>query len=268
MASVLQEESRERRGASCASVPRLWVRPAAARDNLVVITAEELIIASVRRDKLSDTVDALELGQPNCDVLQPNDTRVPLGSIVSLVAPLGRDRLVVEYEQRSRKFATHRFAVYDADAQGEIVEEVLLRMGPRATCARTRANRLLHVMKPFNLLMAIAMLMGGFHYLAANTFKIDARGIPRDMPGGGKNSQQRLVQFRKLAARLPKVRFVPFAGTVVLAAVVVTGFLLVAVGYQTTLLALMTGAGLAACWTVKRLLLPPVTVSVFNNRFR
>jgi len=252
---------------SSAAVPRLWVRPAASRDNLVIITADELIVATVPRAKLATIVDALESGVPTRDLLGPQDTRIGLGSIVSLVASLNATKLVVEFERQRRKFATRCFAVYDADAQGEILEEVARRMGPRAAYVRTAPNRLLHVMKPFNLLMAIAIVAGGFNYLAVNTFKIDSKGVPHDLPSGRANAQQRLMQFRKLATRLPKVRFVPFAGTVVLAAVAATGLLLLTAGYQTTLIALMSAAGLTVFWILRRWLFPPVTVSLVNNRF-
>jgi hypothetical protein len=267
MASVLEEESQTRPVPASASVPRLWVWPAASRDNLVIITADELIVATVPRAKLAAAVAALESGLPTRDLIGPQDTRVALGSIVSLAASLNARKLVVEFERQWRKSTTRHFAVYDAEAQGEILEEVGRRMGPRAAYVRTTPNRLLHVMKPFNLLMAIAIVAGGFNYLAVNTFNIDSKGMPQDLPSGRESAQQRLVQFRKFATRLPKVRFVPFAGTVVLAAVVVTGVLLLTAGYQTTLIALMIAAGLSVFWIVRRWLFPPVTVSVVNSRF-
>lgn len=267
MGSVLAEEIEEQPTPSSSSVPRLWVRPTASRDNLVVITADELIVATVRRKKLAAVVDALESGIPSHDLLGPHETRIPLGSIVSLTASLNATGIVVEFERKQREFAIRRFAVYDEEAQGEILEQVALRMGPRAAFVRAVPNRLLLVMKPLNLLMAIAIVAGGFNYVAVHTFKIDAKGVPQDLPTGRGNTQQRLVQFRKLAARLPKVRFVPFAGTAVMAAVVVTGFLLLTVGYQTTLVGFMIAAGLSLFWILKRSLFLPVTVSVVNKRF-
>ena len=264
MASVLQEEPQE---LSSASEPRFWARPGASRDNLVVITADELIVATVPRNKLAVVVDALKSGAALDDLLGPQDTRIHWYSIVSLMAPLNTRGIVVEFEQKQRKFATRRFAVYDREAQGEILEQVALRMGSRAAFARSVPNRLLRMMKPFNLLVAIALAAGGFNYLAINTFKIDAKGVPQDMPTGRQNTQQRLVQFRKFATRVPRVRFVPFAGAAVLAAVVVTGFLLLTVGYQTTLVAFIIAAGLSVFWIVRRAIFLPVTVSVVNTRF-
>lgn len=266
MESVLEEKLHEQPMPS-SSVPRLWVRPAASRDNLVVITTDELIVATVRRNKLNAVVDALESGVPPGQLLGPSDTHIALGSIVSLMASLSTAGIVVEFEQIRRKFATRRFAVYDEEAQAEILEQAALWMGPRAAIVRSVPNRLLRMMKPFNLLMAIAIFAGGFDYLSTHTFNIDPKGVPQDLPTGRANAQQRLVQFRKLAARLPKVRIVPFAGTVVLAAVVVTGLLLLTVGYQATLVALMIAAGLSVFWILRRSLFLPVTVSVVNNRF-
>jgi len=263
MGSVLEEQPMP----SSAAVPRLWVRPAASRDNLVVITADELIVATVERNKLTAVIDALESGVPPDDLLGPHDTRVHLGSIVSLMAPLNTNGIVVEFEQQRRKVATRRFAVCDEEAQGEILEQVAQWMGTRAAFVRSVPSRLLRVMKPFNLLMAIAVVAGGFNYLAVHTFNIDAKGVPQELPTGREKPQQRLVQFRKLATRLPKVRAVPFVGIVVMAAVVVTGFLLLTVGYQTTLVGFMIAAGLSVFWIVRRALFLPVTVSLVNTRF-
>lgn len=263
MGRVLEEQPMR----SSAAVSRLWVRPAASRDNLVVITADELIVATVRRNKLPAVVEALESGVPSDDLFGPHDARIHLGSIVSLTASRNATGVVVEFEQQRQKRATRRFAVYDEEAQAEILEQVAARLGSRAAFVRSVPNRLLHVMKPFNLLMAIAIVAGGFNYLAVHTFEIDAKGVPHDLATGRQSTQQRLVQFRKLAARLPKVRFVPFAGTAVLAAVAVTGFLLLTVGYQTTLIALMIAAGLSVFWILRRSLFLPVTVSMVNKRF-
>ena len=266
MENVLEDELQVQSMPSSASVPRLWVRPAASRDNLVIVTSDELVIATVQRNKLTDIVDALESGVAPRDLLGPQDTRIALGSIVSLSASLNATGLIVEFEQQRRKYATRRFAVYDEEAQGEILEEVALRMGPRAAFVRSVPNRL-RAMKPLNLLMAIAIVAGGFVYLSLHTFNIDSKGVPQDLPTGRANTQERLIQFRKLATRLPKIRFVPFAGAAVVTAVGLTGFLLLTVGYQTTLAALMIAAGLSVFWIARRSLFLPVTVSVVNNRF-
>ncbi|MGH7134143.1 MAG: hypothetical protein ACREHD_00295, partial [Pirellulales bacterium] len=141
MACVLEEKSQERPTPASASAPHIWARPAAWRDNLVVVTAEELIVATVQRSKLADVVDALESGIPSHELLGPQETRVGLCSIVSLAAPLNTTRMVVEFEQQRRKFATRRFAVHDREAQGEILEQVALHMGPRASYVRTAPKR-------------------------------------------------------------------------------------------------------------------------------
>lgn len=268
MESVLeQDELRELLTQPSTAVPCLWVRPAASRDNLIIITADELIVATVRRNKLTAVVDALESGAPPGDLIGPHDTRISLYSIVSLGAPLNSASILVAFEHERRRFTTRRVAVYNTEAQGEILEQVALRMGPRAEFLRSVPNRLLRVMKPFNLLMAIAIIAGGFNYLAIQTFNVDFKGVPQGLPSGRVRAQQRLVQFRKLAGRLPKVRFLPFAGTAVMAAVIVTGFLLLTVGYQTTLAGFMVAAGLCVFWILRRALFLPVTVSLVNNRF-
>jgi len=118
-------------------------------------------------------------------------------------------------------------------------------------------SRLFSAFKPFQLLMAIALLAGGFNYLSVETFGVgtDREIIPQD----GRGREFHLADVER---RMPKARMIPYAGLAVLAGVAITGTLLASVGYQAVITALAALGGACALWTFARFAFPQVTISV------
>ena len=239
-----------------ADPPQVWTR-SGSRDNLIVLTDRELVVASVAKRQQSDLLARLDLGERAEFVFGPTATIIPLAAIRSLDAPLGRSQLVVDYAVASRKFATHKIHVTNAEMQAQILEQVAERLGSGAQFVRNVRSRVFSAFKPFQVLMAIALLAGGFNYLSVETFGVgtDREIIPQD----GRGREFHLIDVQR---RMPKVRMIPYAGMAVLAGVAITGTLLATAGYQATITVLAALAGACALWTFARFAFPQVTISV------
>ena len=239
-----------------ANPPQVWTL-SGSRDNLIVLTDRELVVASVAKRKQSDLLARLDLGERADAVFGPKAAIIPMAAIRSLDAPLGRPQLVVDYAVASRKFATHRISVANAEMQAQILEQAAERLGSGVEYVRSVRSRLFSAFKPFQLLMAIALLAGGFNYLSVETFGVgtDREIIPQD----GRGREFHLVDVQR---RMPKARMIPYAGIAVLAGVAITGTLLATAGYQATITVFAALAGACALWTFARFAFPQVTISV------
>ena len=233
-----------------------WTR-SGSKDNLVVLTDAELISASVAEQKRPDLLARLDLGESAHAVFDAQATLIPLAAIRSVDAPLDRRELVVDYALASRKFATHKIPLASGEIQAQILEQIAERLGRGAAYERHVRSRFFNAFKPFQLLMAVALLAGGFNYLAVETFGVgtDREIIPQD----GRGREFHLVDVQR---RMPKARMIPYAGLAVLAGVAVTGMLLATLGYQTVITAFAALAGGCVLWTFARFAFPPVTISV------
>jgi len=235
---------------------KVWTR-SGSRENLVVLTDAELVVASVPKSQHSDLLARLDLGESADSVFGPKATLIPLASIRSVDAPLGRPQLIVDYALASRKFTARNIPVANDDAQAQILEQIAERLGPGAEYVRNVRSRFFSAFKPLQLLMAVALLAGGFNYFAVETFGVgtDRELIPQD----GRQRDFRLDMVRQ---RMPKARLIPYLGVAVLAGVALTGMLLATVGYQTMITAFAALAGACALWTLARFAFPQVTISV------
>ena len=235
---------------------KVWTR-SGSRENLVVLTDAELVVASVPKSQHSDLLARLDLGEPADAVFGPKATLIPLAAIRSVDAPLGRSQLIVEYALASRKFTARHIPVANDDAQAQILEQIAERLGPGVEYVRNVRSRFFSAFKPFQLLMALALLAGGFNYFAVETFGVgtDRELIPQD----GRQREFRLDMVRQ---RLPEARLIPYLGIAVLAGAAVTGFLLATAGYQAVISAMAVAGGACALWTLARFAFPQVTISV------
>lgn len=235
---------------------KVWTR-SGSRENLIVLTDGEFVVASVPKSQHSDLLARLDLGESADAVFGPKATLIPLAAIRSVDAPLGRSQLIVDYALASRKFATQSVPVANDDAQAQILEQIAERLGPGAEFTRNVRSRFFSAFKPFQLLLAIVLLSGGFNYLAVETFGVgtDRELIPQD----GRQREFRLDMVRQ---RMPKARLIPYLGVAVLAGAAVTGFLLATVGYQAVISAMAVVGGASALWMLARFAFPQVTISV------
>ena len=244
--------------------PRIWKRKGTSTQNLIEITDDELVVASVPKRRIADVIAQLDnLAAPSA-VFDGKATSIPLASIRSVQAPLGKLHVVIDYAKASRKYASFKVPVDHREMQAEILEEAERSIGPDAEYARSTASRLFSALKPFHFLMAIALLAGGFDHIATETFGIGTSQELIPQTGGRHKS----FDLRQVHNRMPAARRIPYLGIAVLAATAVTGFLLATVGYTMTLSVLAGAAGLAALWTLQRLLFPQVTISVVNSRWK
>lgn len=244
--------------------PRIWKRRGTSSQNLIVFTDDELVVASVPRRRVADVIAQLDNLVAPSALFDGKATSIPLASIRSVRAPLGKLYVVIDYAKASRKYATFKVPVNHREMQAELLEEAERRIGPSAEYARSRASRLFSALKPFHFLMAIVLLAGGFDHIARETFGVGTSEELIPQTGGRHKS----FDLRQVHNRMPAARRIPYVGIAVLAATAATGFLLAAVGYTTTLSALGGAAGVAALWTLQRLLFPTVTISVVNSRWK
>lgn len=229
--------------------PLIWTRPGSSGDNIVVMSRDEMAVGKLPGRQLTTACEELESGRPAYDVLGPKATYVQFGAVRCVSATLNRRDLVVEYDKGSRKFVTRKVPLPDSETQIEALDAAHGRM-PGSQIQKSRANRLFHMMLPFNLMMAMLMAAGGFHHMATSMFAVpEARD---DAPEE--------VRFQ----RAPRPKLVRGPALVKLAIVVaagVTALLLSTLGYQMTLNVFFTAAGAAFFWTVLRVVRPPVTLS-------
>lgn len=250
--------------ATLSGPPRIWKRRGTSSQNVIVFTDEELVVASVPRRRVGDAIAQLDnLASPSA-VFGGKAMSIPLAAIRAVHAPLNQLHVVIDYAKSSRKQATCKIPVDNRQMQAELLEEAERRIGPGAEFGRSTASRLFGALKPFHVLMAFALLAGGFDHLAVETFGI---GTSEELiPQSGE--RRRSFDIRQVHDRMPALRRVPYIGIAVLAGTAVTGFLLATVGYTTTLTVLGGGACAAALWMLQRLLFPTVTVSVVNSNWK
>jgi hypothetical protein len=241
----------------------LWARSGTSKDNLLVVSSDQLAVGSVARRKVPDVCEQLEAGESFDKVLGAQAFVIPLLSVRSIHAPLNRNELVIDYASGARKFKTRRVSIANHETQAEILEACQEQFGPGASIARSVSNRWFYAFKSFNLFMVLVMAACAFDYVAANAFGVFDADAPQQPVSRSDFSQQAArdrANARLLSRVLRGAPKSPYVAIGIAVAVGVVGLLLATMGYALTMTIFCGAAGcvlLVSCFRVVR---PPVTI--------
>jgi hypothetical protein len=250
----------------------VWARHQASKDNLLVLSADQITVGTVPRRRLGDVCEQLEGGASVDDVLGAQADSIPLVSVRSIDAPLNRNELVIDYTLGSRRFRTRRVSVANRETQAEVLEAVQEKLGAGANVVRSVGNRWFYAFKTFNLFMVFVMTACGFDYVAVNAFAVRGAEAPQQPMMSRDELSQRAARERAKARLLNRVLRgapkSPYVAIGIAASVAVVGVLLATLGYALTMTIFAGAAGCMLLVTGVRLIRPPVTISVFANERR
>lgn len=243
--------------------PLVWTRRLASKQNIVVLNDREIAVATLPGSTLDKAREALTAGEPTMTVLGPLAVNVSLGAIYAVHATLGQNELEVQYEKGLGGIGRVAFPLPDDDAPTEALLAIHERLGTEAEVQRRSPNRFIHMMRPFNFFVIIALLGGAFNWIATNVY--DAPRAKLSWQSWEPNNRDYQYQYHRSRGYTGRDASAKAAGVVVLA-IVATGLLLVLLGYETTLMVFIACASVAIVWSLLRLLRPPVTYSVITAK--
>lgn len=241
--------------AACFRAPRVWTRRGSATNNVLAVGSDVIFIGSVRRSRLADVQDELEACRPPQGVLGPKAISIAMHTVRSVEAPVSRPELAIEYACGSRRWTTFRVEMNDCEAQVDALEEIQRQLGPGAPLTRNVGNRWLHACKPMCLVVMLVLFGAGFDYLARESYGVG--GETQESAQGPEPAEAeahtgpRLVRLVACPEQLRPA---------MLTATTATGYLLMKLGYESTL-SMLGGAAVVTCiWSLARFVNPPVTI--------
>ena len=248
---------------SSAGRPLVWTRNSSGYNNIVVMNDEQIAVSTLTKVKRKAAGKQLEAGQPIDDVLGQAGTRIRFQAVT---ACLNGTEVEVLYDQGGRRLTSCRFPTASKQVQADILVEARDRMKGETQVAENQVNRFWHAMKPFNLLVILAVLaIGAQNYFTTDIF--DGEENSERLESWGENADAKDIHltrakqaaFAKTVASNPAMQKVLVFGIIFLG---IVGTILNALGYGAVMTLLLGSTGLALLWTLMRLGNPPRTMSV------
>ncbi|GEM_PF-5778209 len=251
---------------SSAGHPIVWTRKSSGYNNIVVMNNEQIAVSTLPKAQRKAADKQLEAGQSIDDVLGQAGTRIRFQAVTAVTACLNGTEVEVLYDQGGRRLTSCRFLTASKQVQADILVEARHRMKGETQVAENQVNRFWHAMKPFNLLVILAVLaIGAQNYFTTDIF--DGEANSERLESWDENADAKDIHltrakqaaFAKTVVSNPAMQKVLVFGIIVLG---VVGTIFNALGYAATMTLLLGSTGLALLWTLMRLGNPPRTMSV------
>ena len=264
--------------------PVVWTQNV-ARDNLVAMTDDSIIIDTLPRAEIDEARRRLE-GEARIDsVLSPRPLTIRFQAVQAVQARLHTTEVEVAYDSGGKRIVSRRVTMADAEQQAEFLAQARDRLPQGCQVVETSGSRVFHALKPFHLLVLFAMLAAGAHlFFTTDMFLLEDFRQPPGTFGQGTaawddegtwdsedywaavEAQESVRPAYTGRTVLPvfivrRFRRTRGVGPVILAAAAVAGILTM-IGQAVTMTVLLGGVAASLFWTMSRFSNPPRTLAL------
>jgi hypothetical protein len=142
--------------------PVVWTHRT-AKDNLVAMTDDSIVVDTLPREALSEARENLEREMSLASVLGPRPLVIRFMAVQAVQAELNSTNVTIAYDSGGKRLVSRRVTMANADDQAEFVAQARDRMPEGSQVVETSSSRVFHALKPFHLLVLFSMLAAGAH---------------------------------------------------------------------------------------------------------
>lgn len=259
--------------------PVVWTQNV-ARDNLVAMTDDSIIIDTLPRAEIDEARRRLE-GEARLDsVLSPRPLTIRFQAVQAVQARLNTTDVEVAYDSGGRRMVSRRVTMAGPEEQAEFLTQARDRLPQGCEVVESSGSRVFHALKPFHLLVLFAMLAAGAHlFFTTDMFLLEDFRQPQGTAAwddeetwdsedywAAVEAQESMRPAYTGRTVLPvfivrRFRRTRGVGPVILAAAAVAGILTM-IGQAVTMTVLLGGVAASLFWTVSRFSNPPRTLAL------
>jgi hypothetical protein len=263
--------------------PVVWTQKV-ARDNLVAMTDDSIVIDTLPRAEIDEAQRRLE-GEARLDsVLSPRPLTIRFQAVQAVQARLNSTDVEVAYDSGGKRMVSRRVTMAGAEEQAEFLAQARERLPQGCEVVESCGSRVFHALTPFHVFVLFAMLAAGAHlFYTTEMFVLDDASeqtspfpAPTQVTWRQHNWESgewedletqpqmqpaftgRTIVPAFFARSLRRTRI---GGLVFLAAAAIAGVLAM-VGQAVTMTVLLGGVAGSGFWTFSRFSNPPRTLAL------